>query len=254
MCLGLCAEHCKLLTMIIPCIDLMDGKVVQLVRGREKALEGESPDAMLERFSAFPVIQVIDLDQAIGQGSNLPIVRHIAGQARSWVGGGVRTLERAEDLVRSGAERVIVGTAAYHDNGPNSEFLEALAGSIGRERLIVSLDSMNGRIVVKGWRESTSLTAEEVISRFEPYCGAFLCTYVDKEGTMQGTDLDWYRRLRTATDHEITAAGGIASIAEIRTLLEMGIHAALGMAVYTGHLQLGELATLHRLHTASNPR
>ena len=240
--------------MIIPCIDLMDGKVVQLVRGREKALEGESPDAMLERFSAFPVIQVIDLDQAIGQGSNLPIVRHIAGQARTWVGGGVRTLERAEDLVRSGAERVIVGTAAYHDNGPNSEFLEALAGSIGRERLIVSLDSMNGRIVVKGWRESTSLTAEEVISRFEPYCGAFLCTYVDKEGTMQGTDLDWYRRLRTATDHEITAAGGIASIAEIRTLLEMGIHAALGMAVYTGHLQLGELATLHRLHTASNPR
>lgn len=240
--------------MIIPCIDLMDGKVVQLVRGREKALEGESPDAMLERFSAFPVIQVIDLDQAIGQGSNLPIVRHIAGQARTWVGGGVRTLERAEDLVRSGAERVIVGTAAYHDNGPNSEFLEALAGSIGRERLIVSLDSMNGRIVVKGWRESTSLTAEEVISRFEPYCGAFLCTYVDKEGTMQGTDLDWYRRLRTATDHEITAAGGIASIAEIRTLLEMGIHAALGMAVYTGHLQLGELATLHCLHTASNPR
>lgn len=240
--------------MIIPCIDLMDGKVVQLVRGREKALEGESPDAMLERFSAFPVIQVIDLDQAIGQGSNLPIVRHIAGQARTWVGGGVRTLERAEDLVRSGAERVIVGTAAYHDNGPNSEFLEALAGSIGRERLIVSLDSMNGRIVVKGWRESTSLTAEEVISRFEPYCGAFLCTYVDKEGTMQGTDLDWYRRLRAATDHEITAAGGIASIAEIRTLLEMGIHAALGMAVYTGHLQLGELATMHRLHTASNPR
>ena len=239
--------------MIIPCIDLMDGKVVQLVRGREKALEGESPDAMLERFSAFPVIQVIDLDQAIGQGSNLPIVRHIAGQARTWVGGGVRTLERAEDLVRSGAERVIVGTAAYHDNGPNSEFLEALAGSIGRERLIVSLDSMNGRIVVKGWRESTSLTAEEVISRFEPYCGAFLCTYVDKEGTMQGTDLDWYRRLRATTDHEITAAGGIASIAEIRTLLEMGIHAALGMAVYTGHLPLDELAALHRLHAASDP-
>lgn len=239
--------------MIIPCIDLMDGKVVQLVRGREKALEGESPDAMLERFSAFPVIQVIDLDQAIGQGSNLPIVRHIAGQARTWVGGGVRTLERAEDLVRSGAERVIVGTAAYHDNGPNSEFLQALARRIGRERLIVSLDSMNGRIVVKGWRESTSLTAEEVISRFEPHCRAFLCTYVDKEGTMQGTDLNWYRKLRAATDHEITAAGGIASIAEIRTLLEMGIHAALGMAVYTGHLQLDELAALHRLHTDSDP-
>ncbi|MDE0109769.1 MAG: 1-(5-phosphoribosyl)-5-[(5-phosphoribosylamino)methylideneamino] imidazole-4-carboxamide isomerase [Bryobacterales bacterium] len=237
--------------MIIPCIDLMDGKVVQLVRGREKALEGESPDTMLERFSAFPVIQVIDLDQAIGQGSNLPVVRRIAGRARTWVGGGVRTLERAEDLVRSGAERVIVGTAAFSDNGPNSDFLEALAQNIGRERLIVSLDSMSGRIVIRGWRESTALRAEEVISRFEPYCGAFLCTYVDKEGTMQGTDLDWYRRLRAATDHEITAAGGIASIAEIRTLVDIGVHAALGMAVYTGHLKLDELAELQRLSTGS---
>lgn len=240
--------------MIIPCIDLMDGKVVQLVRGREKALEGESPDTMLQRFSAFPVIQVIDLDQAIGQGSNLPIVRRIAGRARTWVGGGVRTLERAEDLVRSGAERVIVGTAAFSDNGPNSDFLQALARNIGRERLIVSLDSMNGRIVIRGWRESTALTAEEVISRFEPYCGAFLCTYVDKEGTMQGTDLDWYRRLRAATDHEITAAGGIASISEIRTLVDIGVHAALGMAVYTGHLKLDELADLQRLGTGSADR
>ena len=237
--------------MIIPCIDLMDGRVVQLVQGREKALEGESPDAMLERFSAFPVIQVIDLDQAIGQGSNLPIVRHIAGRARTWVGGGVRTLDRAKDLVRSGAERVIVGTAAYRGGGPNSGFLEELARVVGRERLIISLDSMNGRIVIKGWREATTISAEEVISRFEPYCGAFLCTYVDKEGTMQGTDLDWYRRLRAATDHEITAAGGIASVSEIRTLLDMGVHAALGMAVYTGHLQLDELAELHRL--SSNP-
>ncbi len=228
----------------------MDGKVVQLVQGREKALEGESPDAMLERFSAFPVIQVIDLDQALGHGSNLPIVRRIAGQARTWVGGGVRTLERAEDLVRSGAERVIVGTAAFGDNGPDSEFLEALARKIGRERLTVSLDSMHGRIVIKGWRESTNLSAEEVISRFEPFCSAFLCTYVDKEGTMQGTDLDWYRRLRAATDHEITAAGGIASISEIRTLVSIGVHAALGMAVYTGHLELDQLADLQlRVHT-----
>lgn len=240
--------------MIIPCIDLMDGKVVQLVRGREKALDGDSPDTMLERFSAFPVIQVIDLDQAIGQGSNLPIVRRIAGRARTWVGGGVRTLERAEDLVRSGAERVIVGTAAFSDNGPNSNFLEALARSIGPERLIVSLDSMNGRIVIRGWRESTALTAEEVVSRFEPYCGAFLCTYVDKEGTMQGTDLEWYRRLRAATSHEITAAGGIASIAEIRALVDIGVHAALGMAVYTGHLKLDELAELQRLSTGSAAR
>ena len=230
--------------MIIPCIDLMGGKVVQLVRGRDKALEGESPETMLERFAAFPVIQVIDLDQAIGQGSNLTIVRRIAGQARTWVGGGVRTVQRAEELVNSGAERVIVGTSAFVEDGPAVRFLEALRSAIGRRNVIVSLDSMNGRIVVKGWRESTKLAAEDVISRFEPYCGAFLCTYVDKEGTMEGTDLNWYRRLRAATDHQITAAGGIATLREIRALLDIGVHAALGMAVYTGRLSLDDLAAI----------
>lgn len=230
--------------MIIPCIDLMDGKVVQLVRGRDKALEGESPETMLERFAAFPVIQVIDLDQAIGGGSNLRIVRRIAGQARTWVGGGVRTVRRAEELVLSGAERVIVGTSAFVDDGPDVAFLESLGNAVGRQRVIVSLDSMNGRIVVKGWRESTRMTAEDVISRFEPFCGAFLCTYVDKEGTMEGTDLDWYRRLRAATDHEITAAGGIATLDEVRALMDIGVHAALGMAVYSGRLSLQDLAAM----------
>jgi phosphoribosylformimino-5-aminoimidazole carboxamide ribonucleotide (ProFAR) isomerase len=199
---------------------------------------------MLERFAAFPVIQVIDLDQAIGQGSNLTIVRRIAGKARTWVGGGVRTVQRAEELVNSGAERVIVGTSAFVEDGPAVRFLEALRSAIGRRNVIVSLDSMNGRIVVKGWRESTKLAAEDVISRFEPYCGAFLCTYVDKEGTMEGTDLNWYRRLRAATDHQITAAGGIATLREIRALLDIGVHAALGMAVYTGRLSLDDLAAI----------
>ena len=232
--------------MIIPCIDLMDGKVVQLVRGRDKALEGESPETMLSRFAAFPVVQVIDLDQAIGQGSNLEIVRRIAGKARTWVGGGVRTVERAVELVDRGAERVIVGTSAFAEDGPDAAFLSDLGDAVGASRIIVSLDSMKGRIVVKGWRESTRMAAEEVISRFEPYCGAFLCTYVDKEGTMQGTDLDWYRRLRTATDHEITAAGGIATMEEIRTLMRIDVHVALGMAVYTGRLKLEDLESLNR--------
>ena len=232
--------------MIIPCIDLMDGKVVQLIRGREKALEAESPEAMLERFAAFPVIQVIDLDQAIGRGSNLPIVRRIAGRARTWVGGGVRTARRAEELVGSGAERVIVGTSAFAAGGPDTKFLASLCSAVGRSRVTVSLDSMDGRIVVKGWRESTRLAAEDVVPRLEPYCGAFLCTYVDKEGTMEGTDLDWYRRLRAATDHEITAAGGIASLGQVEALLDLGMHVALGMAVYTGRLSLQELAALRR--------
>ena len=230
--------------MIIPCIDLMDGGVVQLVRGREKALDAESPEAMLERFAPFPVVQVIDLDQAIGRGSNLSIVRRIAGQARTWVGGGVRTVERAGELVESGAERVIVGTSAFAADGPDTPFLQALCGAVGRQRVTVSLDSMRGRVVVKGWRESTNLSAEEVISRFEPLCGSFLCTYVDNEGTMQGTDLEWYRRLRAATGHEITAAGGIATLSEVRALSDMGVHVALGMAVYTGRLPLESLTAI----------
>lgn len=231
---------------IIPCIDLMDGKVVQLVQGRDKALEGESPETMLDRFAAFPVVQVIDLDLAIGRGSNLPIVRRVAGKTRTWVGGGVRTVERAAELAAAGAERVIVGTAAVGAEGPREDFLQRLGAEIGTRNVIVALDSKAGKIVVKGWRESTRLSAEDVISRFEPYCGGFLCTYVDKEGTMQGTDLEWYRRLRAATDREITAAGGIATLAEVSALLELGTHVALGMAVYTGRLDLDELAALLR--------
>ncbi len=230
--------------MIIPCIDLMDGKVVQLVRGREKALEAESPEAMLARFEAFPVIQVIDLDQAIGRGSNLSIVRRIAGRTRTWIGGGVRTAERAEGLVACGAERVIVGTSAFSGNGPDTGFLNSLRDAVGRSRVTLSLDSMNGRIVIRGWRESTELAAEDVIPLLEPYCESFLCTYVDQEGTMQGTDLEWYRRLRGVTSHEITAAGGISSLEEVRALVEMGVHAALGMAVYTGRLSLEDLAAM----------
>jgi phosphoribosylformimino-5-aminoimidazole carboxamide ribonucleotide (ProFAR) isomerase len=108
----------------------------------------------------------------------------------------------------------------------------------------VALDSQAGRIVVKGWRESTGLSAEEVVRELEPYCAGFLCTYVDREGMLSGTDLDWFRRLRAATAHEITAAGGITTMEEVRALLGMGVHAALGMAIYTGRLSLDELAAL----------
>jgi phosphoribosylformimino-5-aminoimidazole carboxamide ribotide isomerase len=230
--------------MIIPCIDLMDGKVVQLVQGRDKALEGGTPAEMLERFSAFPEIQVIDLDAALGRGSNDGIVEFLAARAAARVGGGVRSVERARSLVECGARRVIVGTAAFGPAGVNVEFLEALCAAIGRERLLVALDSKGGRIVVKGWRESTALSAEEVLDRVAPYCSGFLCTYVDKEGRLEGTDLGWFRRLRAATALELTAAGGITTLEEIRELQRLGIHAALGMAIYTGRLDLDELAKL----------
>lgn len=227
--------------MIIPCIDLQGRKVVQLVQGREKALEGGSPQEMLDKFAAFPVIQVIDLDAAIGTGANEDIVEWIAARARIRVGGGVRTPEKARRLVGLGVEKVIVGTAAFGPKGPNVDFLKDLNASVAPEKILLALDSKNGRIVVKGWRESTNYTAEDVIRQLEPYCGGFLCTYVDKEGMMQGTDLEWFRRLRGFTTHEITAAGGITTLDDIRALEQMQIHSALGMAIYTGRLNLKDL-------------
>lgn len=223
--------------MIIPCIDLMGGKVVQLVQGRAKALEADAPLIMLEKFAAFPEIQVIDLDAAMGNGANDGIVELLAGRAVTRVGGGVRTAERARRLIGQGARRVIVGTAAF-----NQPVLEEIASSVGPERIIIALDSKDGKVVVQGWREATEVAAEDVLKHFEPYCSGFLCTCVDKEGLMQGTDLDWFRRLREGTSHEITAAGGITTIDDIRALHRLNIHAALGMAIYTGRLNLGDLA------------
>lgn len=223
--------------MIIPCIDLMGGKVVQLIQGREKALEGDTPAAMLEKFVDFPEIQVIDLDAAIGTGSNDAQVEFLASHAKCRVGGGVRNPERAARLVEQGAYRVIVGTAAF-----NRPVLESIVEAVGRERIVIALDSKRGEIVVKGWREGTGLSAEQVVRDLEPFCSGFLCTYVDKEGMLQGTDLDWFRRLRAATQHELTAAGGITTIAEIDALEAMRVNSALGMAIYTGTLNLAELA------------
>jgi phosphoribosylformimino-5-aminoimidazole carboxamide ribotide isomerase len=232
--------------MIIPCIDLQDGKVVQLVQGREKALEGGTPAEMLERFAGFPEIQVIDLDAAMTRGSNDDIMRWICSHAACRAGGGVRTIDRARTLLDQGARKVIVGTAAFSANGINTHFLEELQLATSPERILIALDSKDGRVVVKGWRESTQFTAEQVLRQLEPYCGGFLCTYVDKEGMMQGTDLAWFHRLRATTAHEITAAGGITTLDEIRALTDMGVHAALGMAIYTGRLDLAELRRLNQ--------
>lgn len=227
--------------MIIPCIDLMDGKVVQLIQGREKALEAESVDAMLEKFAAFAQIQAIDLDAALNRGSNDALIEYIATKTAARIGGGVRTPERAQALIERGAHRVIAGTAAFTSTGINHDLLQKMP----HDRLIIALDTKGGRIAVQGWQESIAARAEDVIPELEPYCAGFLCTYVDKEGMMQGTDLDWFGRLREITTHEITAAGGITTLEDIRVLSDLQIHAAVGMAIYTGRLDLGELARLN---------
>ena len=173
-------------------------------------------------------------------------MRQLSGAAQTRVGGGVRSVERAKSVLDQGASRVIVGTAAFRSDGVDEAFLGELRDTVGAERVLLALDSKGGRIVVKGWQEALSLTAEQVLRQLEPYCGGFLCTYVDKEGMLDGTDLDWYRSLRDATRHEITAAGGITTLDEIEALNELGIHSALGMAVYTGRLDLDELAKLNQ--------
>jgi phosphoribosylformimino-5-aminoimidazole carboxamide ribotide isomerase len=230
--------------VIIPCIDLMEGKVVQLVQGYKKALEGKPVDEMLAMFSGFRQIQVIDLDAAMGRGSNAGILEYIAQRAQIRAGGGVRTVERAKQLVECGAHRVIVGTAAFSCDGVNSSFLEALQSAIGRERILIALDSKGGRVVVKGWKESTRWSALEILPELEPFCSGFLCTYVDKEGMMEGTDLDWFASLRAKTAHDLTAAGGITTLEDIKALTAMRIDCAIGMSIYTGRLRLEDLQAI----------
>ena len=226
--------------MIIPCIDLMDGKVVQLVQGHKKVLE-RSAEEMLREFDGFEQIQVIDLDAAMNRGSNDELVQHLASKASIRVGGGIRTVERGLELIAQGAFRVIVGTAAFSAEGPNLTFLNSLCKIIGREKVTLALDSKHGRIVVNGWKESTNRTAGDVISQLEPYCSGFLCTYVDKEGMMAGTDLHWFRSLRESTNLELVAAGGITTLDDVKALTAMNIHCAIGMSIYTGKLSLKDL-------------
>ncbi len=180
----------------------------------------------------------------MGKGSNGAIVEHLAHRATVRAGGGVRTVERAQQLITQGAFRVIVGTSAFSNEGPNTTFLNALSKAIGAERVTIALDSKAGRIVVKGWQEPTRLSAIEIIPELEPYCSGFLCTYVDKEGMMRGTDLAWFESLRETTDRELIAAGGITTLDEIKALTGMNIHCAIGMAIYTGRLRLDDLRAI----------
>jgi phosphoribosylformimino-5-aminoimidazole carboxamide ribonucleotide (ProFAR) isomerase len=221
--------------MVIPCIDLMDRKVVQLVQGREKKFELPDPLAVLAKFAEYAEIQVIDLDAAIGgpdASRNAELVRELCARKNCRVGGGIRTVERAAQVVADGASKVIVGSAAFTRDGVNHEFLRTLAVSIPRERIMVAVDSLGGRVAIHGWRAVLPLQATEAIAWLEPYCSEFLSTYIDAEGKLQGTSLEYFRALRAVTGLPITAAGGITTDQEIAALEALGMHAALGMAIY----------------------
>ena len=219
--------------MIIPCIDLMGRKVVQLVQGREKALELPDHLAVLGKFAAFPQIQVIDLDAAIGHHeTNADLVRDLCQRRPCRVGGGIRTVARAAEVIGEGAQKVIVGSSAFTPKGINADFLEGLVAAVPREKLMIAVDCLGDHVAIRGWRETLPLTSIEALPQLEPYCSEFLCTYIDGEGKLQGTDLDWFRRLRSVTSLPITAAGGITTDEEASALESMGMNAAMGMAIY----------------------
>jgi phosphoribosylformimino-5-aminoimidazole carboxamide ribotide isomerase len=227
--------------MMIPCIDLQDGRAVQLVHGRERKLAVDDVFGLLERFGRHPLIHVIDLDAAMRKGSNAKLVRELCAAAkkrkmRVRVGGGIRTVAQAARIASWGAEKIIVGSAAFKGGRINGAFLKRLAEKIGRRRVVVALDTEGGKILVRGWQDKLRLRPDEVIPELEKYASEFLCTYVDAEGTMRGTNLEWFRALRRATRRPITAAGGIRSRAEIRALERIKMNAAVGMALYTGKL------------------
>jgi phosphoribosylformimino-5-aminoimidazole carboxamide ribotide isomerase len=233
--------------MIIPCIDLQDGKAVQLVRGRRRALAVDDILGLLDRFRSYPILHVIDLDAAMRKGSNSGWIKKLtrSGKMKVRVGGGVRTAQMAKKIISWGAEKVIVGSAAFRDGKVDDKFLRGLAARVGRERVIVALDTEKGSILVRGWQERLKLRPADVIAELEPFCSGFLATYVDNEGTMKGTNLAWFRQLRRTTRLPITAAGGIRSMREVHALEKMGMAAAVGMAIYTGNLA-GEVTGIRK--------
>jgi phosphoribosylformimino-5-aminoimidazole carboxamide ribotide isomerase len=224
--------------MLIPSIDLKGGAVVQLVQGERLAIKDDDVFRWVRRFERFAKVQVIDLDAAMSNGDNLAIVRQIAGALSCRVGGGIRTVERAHDVLSAGARQIIAGSALFKDGRPDLVFAGVLSDAVGRERVIAAVDSRNGHVVIHGWKTELPLTAVEAVRALEPYCDEFLYTHVDAEGLMGGTNVEAILAVRDATTRRLTAAGGITTQREIDGLHALGIDAVVGMAIYTGALDL----------------
>jgi len=222
--------------MLIPSIDLKGGAVVQLVQGERLAIRDDDVFRWVRRFERFPKVQVIDLDAAMGTGDNLAIVRQIAGALSCRVGGGIRTVERAHDVLSAGAQQIIAGSSLFKNGQPDLAFARTLSDAVGRERVIAAVDSRNGRVVIHGWKTELPLTAADAVRALEPFCDEFLYTHVDTEGLMGGTNLAAVMAVRHATTRRLTAAGGITTQREIDELDALGIDAVVGMAIYTGAL------------------
>ena len=228
--------------MLIPSIDLQGGRIVQLVQGEKLAIEATDPEDWITRFSAFPRVQLIDLDAAKGQGDNAAMVAAICGRLPCRVGGGIRSIDRAETVLAAGAHAVIASSALFRNGAVDVVFARALAEAVGVERVIAAVDSRGGHVAIHGWRTVLPLTAVDAVRALEPFCGEFLYTHVDTEGLMQGTDIEAILAVRRATARRVTAAGGITTWDEIDRLDAQRVDAVVGMAVYTGQLALDRYA------------
>jgi phosphoribosylformimino-5-aminoimidazole carboxamide ribotide isomerase len=232
--------------MLIPSIDLMGGRIVQLEQGKELKLAFDDFEPWIQRFSSYPMVQLIDLDAAMRQGSNRALIEQIAQRLPCQVGGGIGSIERAKEMLAAGARRVIIGSALFDaaaavDEGETQklvriDFAQELVNAVTTEHLVFSVDAREGRIAIKGWKQQVDLKPEMAMAALEPYCGAFLYTHIDREGTMQGFPLEVARRLRDVTKRQLIVAGGIREQEEIDTLSAMGVDAVAGMAVYLGRL------------------
>ena len=220
--------------MLIPSIDLLGGRIVQLVQGEKLRLAFDDFEYWIEKFSRYPLVQLIDLDAAMRQGDNSALVEQLAKRLPCQAGGGIRTIERAKRVLDAGARRVIVGSALFSAEGKvNTEFAAGMAASVGAEHIVAGIDTKNGRIAVKGWKAQVELTPDQAIPQLEPHVAAFLYTHVDGEGMMQGFPIETAARLRKLTQRQLIVAGGIRSREEVDALDALGADAVVGMAVYT---------------------
>jgi phosphoribosylformimino-5-aminoimidazole carboxamide ribotide isomerase len=224
--------------MLIPSIDLMGGKIVQLVQGQKKALEFDDFEEWILRFSKYPLVQLIDLDAAIGSGDNRALLRQFTERLPCQVGGGIRTLESAQAVLEMGARRVILGSTLVRDDEVDTNAARQFAQRFGVDPLTFAIDSNGGQVAVKGWRELTTIKPSMMIQALEQYCSAFLYTHIDTEGLLKGIPLDVVRMLRGITSRQLIVAGGIASQEEVDQLHELGVDAVVGMAIYSGRMKL----------------
>lgn len=222
--------------MLIPSIDLMGGKIVQLVQGDKKALEFSNFEEWATRFSSFPLVQLIDLDAAMGRESNASLIEFFVKRLPCQVGGGIRSIESARKMLDLGAQRVILGSSLIHNGAIKVAFAQQLAAEFGAEKLVFAIDARGGKVAIRGWREITSITPLDMVKALDAFCCAFLYTHIDTEGLMTGLPLEPVRALRVATTLQLIAAGGITSHDEIEHLHQMGVDAVVGMALYTGRL------------------